>query len=70
MEGAVYCWEKTVEADPGFSQAYIDLALAYLNAGEKAKAFELLGEFKKKFYQRLSPADRERLDLLIEQARK
>ena len=70
MEGAVYCWEKTLEADPGFSQAYIDLALAYLNAGDKAKAFDLLGEFKKRFYQRLSLADKERLDLLIEQARK
>ena len=70
MEGAVYCWEKAVEADPGFSQAYIDLALAYLNTGDKTKAVVLLGEFKRRFYERLSPADKERLDLLIEQSRK
>lgn len=70
MEGAVYCWEKTLEADPDFSQAYIDLALAYINAGNKAKALDLLGEFKKRFYHRVSAADREKLDALIEQCRK
>ncbi len=70
MEGAIYCWEKALEADPAFSQASIDLALAYLNTGNKTKAFDLLSEFRKRYSDRLSPADREKLDALIEQCRK
>jgi len=70
LEGAIYCWEKTLEADPDFRQARIDLAMAYLNTGNKAKASDLLSEYKKRYYDLMSPADRERLDALIEQCRK
>ena len=70
LEGAIYCWEKTLEADPDFRQARIDLAMAYLNTGNKAKASDLLSEYKRRYYDLMSPADRERLDALIEQCRK
>jgi arylsulfatase A-like enzyme/Flp pilus assembly protein TadD len=70
LEGAIYCWEKALEASPDFSQARLDLAMAYLNIGKKAKALELLTDFKKRYYNRMSAADRDRLDALIEQCRK
>ncbi len=70
LEGAIYCWEKALEADPGFSQAHLDLAMANLNTGNKARALDLFSDFKKRYYDRMSPADRERLDALIEQCRK
>jgi len=41
--------------------------MAYLNAGDKAKAFDLLSEYKKRYYQLMTPAEKERLDSLIEQ---
>jgi arylsulfatase A-like enzyme/Flp pilus assembly protein TadD len=70
LEGAIYCWEKALEADPGFSQAQLDLAMAYLNTGNKTRAFDLFSDFKKRYYNRMSPADKERLDAVIEQCRK
>lgn len=70
MEGAIYCWEKALEADPDFSQAHLDLALAYLNTGHKAKAFDLLREYKKRYYHLMTPAQREQLDAYIEQCQK
>ena len=70
LGGAIYCWEKALEADPDFSQAHFDLALAYLNSSNKAKAFDLLSEYKKRYYHLMTPAERERLDALIEQCQK
>ena len=70
LGGAIYCWEKALEADPDFSQAHSDLALAYLYTGNKAKAFDLLSEYKKRYYHLMPPAEREKLDALIEQCQK
>jgi arylsulfatase A-like enzyme/Tfp pilus assembly protein PilF len=70
LGGAIYCWEKALEADPDFSQAHFDLAIAYLNTGNKAKALDLLSEYKKRYYHLMTPAERERLNALIEQCRK
>jgi arylsulfatase A-like enzyme/Flp pilus assembly protein TadD len=70
LEAAIYCWKKALEADSGFSQAYLDLALAYLNTGHKAKAFDLLSEYKKRYYDLMPAAEREKLDALIKRCRK
>jgi arylsulfatase A-like enzyme/Flp pilus assembly protein TadD len=70
LEGAIYCWEKVLEIDPDFSQAHSDLALAYLYTGNKAKALDLLREYKKRYYHLMPPAEREKLDALIEQCQK
>jgi arylsulfatase A-like enzyme/Flp pilus assembly protein TadD len=70
LGGAIYCWEKALEADPDFSQAHLDLAIAYLKTGNKAKAFDLLSEYKKRYSHLMPPAERERLDALIEQCQK
>ncbi|UCC40460.1 MAG: sulfatase-like hydrolase/transferase [Candidatus Aminicenantes bacterium] len=70
LGGAIYCWEKALEANPDFSQAHFDLAIAYLNTGNKTKAFDLLSEYKKRYYNLMAPAEREKLDALIEQCQK
>ncbi|NIO49549.1 MAG: sulfatase-like hydrolase/transferase [Candidatus Aminicenantes bacterium] len=70
LGGAIYCWEKALEADPDFRHAHLDLALAYLNTGNKAKALDLLSEYKKRYSHLMAPTDKERLDALIEQCRK
>jgi len=70
LEGAIFCWEKVLEIDPDFSQAHSDLALAYLYTGNKAKALDLLREYKKRYYHLMPPSEREKLDALIEQCKK
>jgi arylsulfatase A-like enzyme/Flp pilus assembly protein TadD len=66
LGGAVYCWEKALEADADFRRARFDLAVAYLSTGNKVKAFEMFNEYKKRYYNLMSPAERERLDALME----
>jgi arylsulfatase A-like enzyme/Flp pilus assembly protein TadD len=70
LEGAIHCWEKALEVDPDFSKALFDLAMAYINIGEKGKAFDILSDYKKQYYHLLPPADREKLDALLEKAQK
>jgi tetratricopeptide (TPR) repeat protein len=70
LEGTIYCWEKALEADPGFSKALFDLAEAYLNTGDKGKAFEILSDYKKRYYHLMPPAEREKLDALLEKSQK
>ena len=68
--GAIFCWKKALEADPNFHQAQLDLAGAYLNTGNKAKACEMLNDYKEKYYQSLSPEDRAKLDELLKTCQK
>ena len=70
LGGAIYCWERALESDPDFGQARFDLAMAHLNSGNKVKAFEMLSEYKKRHYHLMSPAERERLDALMEKCQK
>ena len=70
LGGAIYCWEKALEADPDFSKALLDLAKAYLNTGDKGKAFDMLSDYKKRYYHLMPPADREKLDALLEKSQK
>jgi pentatricopeptide repeat protein len=65
VEGAIYCWEKALEADPDFHQAHLDLALAYLDTGNKIKACEMLRDYKKRYYNLMSPAERANFDNLM-----
>jgi arylsulfatase A-like enzyme/Tfp pilus assembly protein PilF len=69
IEDAVSCWEKAREADPSFLPALFDLATAYINAGDKTKALDMLRDYKARYYHLLAPGKRERLDSLIEKAR-
>jgi arylsulfatase A-like enzyme/Flp pilus assembly protein TadD len=68
LEGAIHCWEKALEADPDFSPALFDLAAAYLDTGDKVKAFRMLSDFKNRYSHLLPPVEREKLDALLEKA--
>ncbi|UCC41725.1 MAG: sulfatase-like hydrolase/transferase [Candidatus Aminicenantes bacterium] len=69
-EGAIYCWKKALEVDSNFRKALFALAMAYLNTGEKAKAFDILSNYKKQYYHLMSPVEREKLDALLEKSQK
>ncbi len=70
LEGVIYCWEKALEVEPNFSKALFDLATIYLNTGDKMRAFQILGEYKKRNYQFMPAVEKEILDALLEKARK
>jgi len=70
LGGAIYCWEKALEANPVFSSALFDLATAYLSTGDKARAFNILSDFKKQHYHLIPPVERDKLDALLEKSQK
>jgi tetratricopeptide (TPR) repeat protein len=70
LEGAIYCWERALEADPCFTKSLFELAEAYLDTGGKSKAFDMLRDYKKRCYHLMSPAERIILDALLEGSQK
>jgi arylsulfatase A-like enzyme/Flp pilus assembly protein TadD len=70
LGGAIYCWEKALEVNPNFSKALFALATSYLNTGDKVKAFDILSDYKKQHYHLMPPAEREKLDTLLERSQK
>ncbi len=66
LDGAIYCWEKAVALNPDFGFALFNLGLAYLAKGDHAKALEVLTKYKNENYQSLSPAERNKLDTLLQ----
>jgi arylsulfatase A-like enzyme/Flp pilus assembly protein TadD len=65
---AIRDWKRAMELQPDFVDVYFNLGITYLETGQKAKASEILNLCKKRFYNRLSPDDRGRLDRLIAEA--
>ena len=70
LEGAIYCWGKALEIIPDSSQVVIDLAQAYLDTGDKAKAFDVLSDYEKQYYHLIPSVEREKIKALLEKARK
>lgn len=70
LEGAIYCWGKVLEMIPDSSQVVIDLAQVYLDTGDKAKAFDVLSDYKKQYYHLIPSVEREKIKALLEKARK
>jgi tetratricopeptide (TPR) repeat protein len=70
LEGAIYCWGKALEMIPDSSQVVIDLAQVYLDTGDKAKAFDVLSDYKKQYYHLIPSVEREKIKALLEKARK
>jgi len=66
LDGAIYCWEKAVELKPDFAFPLYNLGLSYLAKGDKTKALEYFQRYKEGHYQRLSAADKRKLDDLIQ----
>lgn len=65
---AIRDWKKAMELQPDFVDVYFNLGITYLETGNKAEALQVLNSCKKRFYSRLSPNDRSRLDRLIAEA--
>ncbi len=70
LEGAIYCWGKALELIPDSSQVVIDLAEVYLDSGDKAKAFDVLSDYKKQYDHLIPSVEREKIKALLEKARK
>jgi tetratricopeptide (TPR) repeat protein len=64
-EGAIYSWEKALEIDPDFHHAHLNLAIAYLDTGNKVKACGMLNDYKKRYYDLMSPAEKAKFDNLM-----
>ncbi len=70
LEGAIYCWGKFLEMIPDSSQVVIDLAQVYLDTGDKAKAFDVLSNYKEQYDHLIPSVEREKIKALLEKARK
>ncbi len=66
LDGAIYCWEKAVQLKPDFAFPLYNLGLSYLAKGNKTKALEYFQRYKQGHYQRLSGAEKKKLDDLIQ----
>lgn len=69
LNGAIQSWEKALEFKPDDNDALFNLGLAYLSKGDKEKALDYFNKFKEKYYHLLTPANREKLDALIEKCK-
>lgn len=67
-DDAIRDWKKAMELQPDFVDVYFNLGITYLETGNKVEALQILSACKKRFYSRLSPNDRGRLDRLIAEA--
>jgi superkiller protein 3 len=65
---AITDWQKALELQPDFVDAYFNLGITYLEIGKKAEASKILNLCKKRFYSRLSAKDQSRLERLISEA--
>lgn len=65
---AIGYWEKTIAADPSFTQVYFNLAITYLKIGKKKNALKYLNQCKNNYYSRLSITEQNQLDQLIGEA--
>jgi arylsulfatase A-like enzyme/Flp pilus assembly protein TadD len=69
LDAAIDCWGKAVEFDPGHKFALYNLGTAYLDKGDKAKAFMYLTRYKELYDRSLSPEEKAALDADLEKCR-
>jgi len=65
---AIRDWKKALELQPDFIDVYFNLGITYLQAGNKSEALQVLNRCKEKFYSRLPPSEKGRLNRLIAEA--
>lgn len=71
VDAAISDWQKTIEINPNFKDAYFNLAIAFLKKkGDKATALKYLHQLRDRFGNRLSPGDQKRLASLLSQLNK
>jgi len=69
LDGAIYCWEKTVEIQPNFEQAHYYLGEAYLAKGEKGKALKNFLYLKENFFHRYPEDLKKKIEDLIKKCK-
>ncbi len=70
LDGAIENWQKALELRPDFDYPLYNLGLTYLAKGERSQALIFLTRYKAKFYDTLSPEEKNKLDTLIENCRR
>jgi arylsulfatase A-like enzyme/Flp pilus assembly protein TadD len=65
---AIADWEKAIEINPDYIDAYFNIGISYLHLGDKAAALKHLLLCKQRLAARLPAKDRQQLDRLIAQA--
>jgi tetratricopeptide (TPR) repeat protein len=61
-------WKRVVELEPGFVDAYFNIASTYLQLGSKKDALTYLNILKNRLYNRMTPGDQNRLAQLLSEA--
>lgn len=71
VDSAIADWQKTIEINPYFKDAYFNLAVSYLRKkGDKASALKYLQQCRDLLGSRLSPNDQKALANLMAEARR
>jgi len=65
---AIADWEKAIEINPDYIDAYFNIGISYLQIGDKAAALKHLLLCKQRLAARLPAKDRQQLDRLIARA--
>ena len=65
---AIRDWKRALEFQPDFIDVYFNLGITYLQAGNKSEALRIFSQCKEKFYDRLPPSEKGRLERLISEA--
>jgi len=67
---AILNWEKALEIDPNYALSAYNLALVYLEKGEKTRALEYCQRYLSIKGNTLTPAEREEIEIIIEECKK
>ncbi|MGE5343880.1 MAG: sulfatase-like hydrolase/transferase [Candidatus Omnitrophota bacterium] len=68
VNDALNDWKKALVVDPGFTDAYLNLGITYIDMRARAEALKYLNICKAKYFDKLSPRDQQRLGRLILEA--
>ena len=66
---AIANWEKAVELEPSFDKAIFNLAVAYLEKGDKAKALSACRKYLEVRGASLTPGERREIEAIIEKCK-
>jgi tetratricopeptide (TPR) repeat protein len=68
VRDALKDWNKVIAIKPGFTDAYFNIGITYLQINQKQEALKYLNMLKEKFYHQLPAGDQQRVDRLIYEA--
>jgi len=68
VRDALNDWNKVIALKPGFTDAYFNIGITYLQIHQKQAALKYFNRLKEKFYHQLSAGDQQRVERLIRQA--